>query len=217
MKLHSAFWRVLPAAVFLCVGCRTVYYNAWEKLGREKRHLLRSNVEKVQVEQEEAAEEFRDALTQIRELYSFDGGDLETAYRKLKSDFESCTARADDVKSRIDNIERIGDDMLREWRKDLEVMTVPELRRSSEQSLRDTEVRLGALNRALGESEASMDRALERMRSYVLALKHSLNARAVGALKGEASSIERDVESLISDMSRSIAEAERFLSDFSGK
>ena len=99
--------------------------------------------------------------------------------------------------------------MLREWRADLDVMTVAELRRGSEKSLRDTEVRLQALNAALADSEASMDRALERMQSYVLALKHSLNARAVGALKGEAGSIERDVDTLISDMTRSIAEAHR--------
>ena len=31
----------LTLSLLLAVGCRTVYYAAWEKLGREKRHLLK--------------------------------------------------------------------------------------------------------------------------------------------------------------------------------
>ncbi len=32
--------------IFLVTGCQTTYYAVWEKLGKEKRHLLKDNVEK---------------------------------------------------------------------------------------------------------------------------------------------------------------------------
>ena len=47
-----------------------------EKFGKEKRHILVDNVEDVQKIQEKAQEEYKDALTRIKELYAFEGGDL---------------------------------------------------------------------------------------------------------------------------------------------
>ena len=32
-------------------GCQTAYYSVWEKLGKEKRHLLKDEVEKARDEQ----------------------------------------------------------------------------------------------------------------------------------------------------------------------
>jgi len=29
---------------FMIVGCRTTYYSVWEQLGKEKRHLLKHNL-----------------------------------------------------------------------------------------------------------------------------------------------------------------------------
>ncbi|MFH2219037.1 MAG: DUF2959 family protein [Pseudomonadota bacterium] len=76
----------------LAVGCQKTYYTVWEKLGKEKRHLLKDEVEKQRVDQEKAAEEFKDALTQIKQIYGLDGGELEEFYTKLKDDFEACEA-----------------------------------------------------------------------------------------------------------------------------
>ena len=50
-------------------GCRTTYYAVWERLGKEKRHLLRDQVEKAGSEQQKAAEEFKDVMTRIKEAY----------------------------------------------------------------------------------------------------------------------------------------------------
>jgi hypothetical protein len=71
----------------LSLGCQSVYYAAWEKLGKEKRHLLSDQVEKAREEQQEASEQFKDVLTRIKTLYGFEGGDLEDAYEKLKADY----------------------------------------------------------------------------------------------------------------------------------
>jgi hypothetical protein len=45
----------------------------------------------------------------------------------------------------------------------------------------------------------------------VLALKHQLNARAIGSIKGELASVERELDALLKDMNQSIQEASRFL------
>jgi hypothetical protein len=52
---------------------------------------------------------------------------------------------------------------------------------------------------------------LEAFQDQVLYLKHNLNARAIGALKGELASIERDTAQLISNMQSAIDEADAFI------
>jgi hypothetical protein len=58
----------LLGSIFLIAGCSTTYYTVWEQLGKEKRHLLKDNVASARDEQEQASEQFKDALTQIKEL-----------------------------------------------------------------------------------------------------------------------------------------------------
>ena len=60
-------------------------------------------------------------------------------------------------------------------------------------------------------AEASMDPVLTQLRDQVTYLKHNLNAQAIGALKGEAVDVEKEIEQLIRDMNTSIAEAESFI------
>jgi hypothetical protein len=42
-------------------------------------------------------------------------------------------------------------------------------------------------------------------------LKHNLNAAAIGSLRGEASRIESQIQTLIAEMNTSIAEADAFI------
>ncbi|MEA3470453.1 MAG: DUF2959 family protein, partial [Thermodesulfobacteriota bacterium] len=87
MKAHIklALLAIL-SLTFVLAGCQTTYYKVWEKLGKEKRHLLRDNVKKASEEQKEATEQFKDALTRMKEMYGFEGGELEDVYKKLKAD-----------------------------------------------------------------------------------------------------------------------------------
>jgi hypothetical protein len=55
---------------------------------------------------------------------------------------------------------------------------------------------------------------LADLHDYVLFLKHNLNARAIGSLKSEATSIETDVDRLVRDIQKSINAAEIFLKEF---
>ena len=58
-------------------GCSTTYYKTMEMFGREKRDLLKSRVKEARDEQQKTAEQFKDALTRLRELYGSSGTDLE--------------------------------------------------------------------------------------------------------------------------------------------
>jgi hypothetical protein len=193
------------------MGCQTTYYSVWEKLGKEKRHLLKDNVEAAQDEQEKASEEFKDALTRVKEIYGFQGGDLEAMYDKLHDDYEACEERATAVEKRIDRVERIAADLFEEWEAEIEEMTNAKFKTKSRQSLQKTKNRYASLNRAMVKAHGKMEPALRHLRDYVLYLKHNLNAQAIGALGQEVSDIEDEVEALIGDIAKSVTEAEAFL------
>jgi hypothetical protein len=194
-------------------GCRTTYYKAWEAFGRQKRDLLKSNVQDARDDQKKATEQFKDALTRLREMYGVGagGGDLEKMYDRLKSDYERCEARAGDVKSRIRKVEQISSDLFKEWQQEIGTMTNEKLASGSRQKLRDTEEKYDSLHAAMIKAEGSMEPVLKQFHDQVLYLKHNLNAQAIGSLKGESSDIEREIQRLIEDMNASITEADAFI------
>ncbi len=56
-----------------------------------------------------------------------------------------------------------------------------------------------------------MQPVLNSFQDQVLYIKHNLNLSAIAALEGEAIVIESNVDALIADMNRSIAEADAFI------
>ena len=109
-KHHSIKLILIPIFLVFISGCSTMYYKTWETFGKEKRDLLRDNVEDVRDENIEAKEEFKDALTRLKELSGFEGGNLEKTYNKLKDDYENCKEQANEVGERINKVEDIAED-----------------------------------------------------------------------------------------------------------
>mgnify|MGYP001228451136 CR=1 FL=1 len=215
--MRTVIRRMGPIALGFCLllaGCRSLYYAAYEKVGVEKRHLLRRNVAKVQKEQTQAAEEFKDVLTRIKDLTGFDGGQLESVYKKLDGDYQDCASRAEGIRERIGTVNRIGADLFKEWQTEIGQISNATLRSQSESALRDAQRRFATLQTAMAQSESRLEPVLTKVHDYVLYLKHNLNAQAVGALQGEVSGIEHDVTRLVEDMNRCIQEAQTFLNDF---
>lgn len=206
---------VLLAATVFLTGCQTINNTVMEKMfGMEKRELLKKSVEGVSKEQKEAQEEFKDAMTRLKELYSFDGGELEKVYNKLKSSYDNAQGQADKVNKRIANMESIAKSMFSEWNKEIKTYDNKTFAANSRRQFTETKSRYEQLSRAVKESEQSMQPVLKQLSDHVLYLKHNLNAASIGSLRSEATSIELQVDQLIRTMNSSISEADAFLQTF---
>lgn len=207
-------WKTpLLLAAVLLAGCQSAYYGAMEKFGYEKRDILVDRVEDAREAQQDAREQFESALAQFIAVTNFSGGELEQQYNKLKNEFEDSEARANAVHKRIAEVERVAQDLFREWEQELTQYSSAELRRSSQKQLDTTRARYRELIGAMKRAEKKLDPVLAAFRDRVLFLKHNLNARAIASLKSERARIQADIGALVADMNRSIAEADRFIRD----
>jgi F0F1-type ATP synthase membrane subunit b/b' len=202
---------LLASLVFTLAACNTVYYAAWEKLGYEKRDLLKSAVKAARGEQKEAGEEFQDALTQLQKLTGYRGGNLESAYNRFKGEYEDCEAQATAVRNEIREVDTVARDLFREWEREIRQYESASLAADSRRKLADTRSRFEQLSSSLHAAESTMEPVLRQFRDQVLYLKHNLNAAAVGSLRGKADTIQGDIQRLLAQMNRSIAEADRFI------
>jgi hypothetical protein len=201
--------------LLLLASCQTAYYAAMEKVGYAKRDILADRVKSARDAQEEAKKEIVSALDQFSKTVGFSGGELESQYKRLASKLEDSEDAAKAVRSRVASVQDVGDALFREWRQELAQYTNQDLRRRSEEQLRDTRTRYDGLVAALKQAESRLEPALRPMRDQVLFLKHNLNARALASLKGEVVKVDAEVSRLVADINRATAEANRFIEDLS--
>jgi len=206
--------KIIPAAVLiLLAGCESVYYDTMEQFGIHKREILIDRIEDAQDAQEDGQEQFKDALEQFQAVVNFDGGDLEVVYNKLNDEYEDSEEAAETIRERIDQVEDVAEDLFDEWTAELEQYSNAALRRDSERQLRETRRRYERLISSMRRAEQTIDPVLASLKDNVLYLKHNLNARAIASLKGELSTVNQDVENLITAMQRAIAESNAFIED----
>jgi hypothetical protein len=195
----------------LLSACQSAYYAAWEKVGVHKREILVDRVENTKEAQQATQQEFQSALERLTTLINFDGGELQSVYQQLNDDYLSSEAAAQDVRTNIDKVEDVAEALFSEWQDELNQYSSAKLKRQSEQKLRQTQRQFDKLLRSMRASEAKMQPVLDSLKDNVLYLKHNLNAQAIAAIKGEFSGLKRDIQSLISDMNRSIEDSNAFI------
>lgn len=208
LKVLSA----LPLVLFLLCGCRSAYYSTMEKFGVYKRDLLKKSVVAARDDEKAAGQQFTNALTRLKELYGFEGGDLEKTYNALNREYERSVERADAVHKRIKEMETVAADLFTEWEKEIQQISSADLRASDREKLRDTRGRYEELHTSLKRAEQSMDPVLTRFHDQVLYLKHNLNAAAIASLKGETLNIQTEISRLLQDMNAAISQADSFIS-----
>lgn len=196
---------------FLFGGCASVQYSAMEKVGVYKRDILVDRVEDAREAQQAAKQEVTSAYEQFTALVKVDGGDLEKTYRRLQDAVDDTEGSVEEVDERIEAIEQVAEDLFDEWQDELDQYSSASLRRSSEQKLRDTQIRYKRMLDSMKRARSRIDPVLHVFQDHVLFLKHNLNARALASLKSEVSSIEGKVDRLIGEMEAAIAEADRFI------
>ena len=203
----------LPCAVITLMlsGCDTIYMGAMEKMGYAKRDILSSRVKAARDAQEEAKQEIQSALQEFGKVVNFSGGDLEATYKKLNGELEASEEQAEAVRKRIGDVESVGDALFKEWKRELDEYSSRDLRRKSEAKYTQTKARYGEMLAAMKKAEQRIDPVLRPLRDQVLYLKHNLNAQALSSLKGELLKVDAQVDQLVKDMNRSIAEADKFI------
>ncbi len=202
---------ILMLLALVISGCETAYYNAWEKVGVHKRDILADKIEDTRDAQENAKEEFKDALEQYKAVVAYDGGNLEKLYKKLNAEYEDSVEASAAISQHIGEVENVAEDLFDEWADELDQYSNARLRESSARQLHDTKAQYQRLLRSMKKAEASVQPVLTTLHDQVLYLKHNLNARAVTALRGELNTVNADVNTLISRMQVSIDQANAFI------
>ena len=205
-------WISLAAlATVAAAGCQGTYYKAWEKLGWAKRDILVDRVKDAREDEDAAKKQFQSALEQFQSVTNFQGGDLEAKYKKLNKEYEACESRAANVRKRVKSVDDVAQALFKEWTKELDEYTDANLKRSSEDKLRETQDRYRQMYGAMKNAEDKMAPVLATFKTQVLYLKHNLNAAAISSLQTQVAGIQGDVERLIKDMEASIKEADTFI------
>lgn len=202
---------VLPLLIVLLAGCSSTYYGAMEKMGYAKRDILVTRVEKAQTAQEDAKEQFADALQSFLAVTKIDGGELKLKYDELNTQLQDCETRAEEVNDRISAIDDVATALYEEWGLELDQYSNQKLRSQSKQQLNSTRVRYGELMTVMRRAASRMEPILATFRDQVLFLKHNLNAQALHSLDGTSRELQGDIADLIRDMEKSISEAESFI------
>lgn len=204
---------ILASLIFLPLlsSCNSMYFSALEKIGIEKRDLFIKRIKAARDSQIDAKEQFKDALEKYKSVINVDGGDLESKYSKLSAVLEESESSATEVKSRVIRVRDVAVSLFQEWKSELEDYSNQELRRDSEKKLEKAKMEYAAMMASMKIASDRLDPALQPLRDNVLYLKHNLNAKAIMALSSEVVHIENKVDVLISELSRSIADADEYV------
>ena len=203
---------VAVSLIASCSAATSAKYNALERIGIHKRDLLVSNVEDTRDAQQEAQEQFQDALERFGTIVQIEETGLKKAYDRLKDEYEDSQDAADEVSEQIEDVEQVAEDLFEEWADENKQYTDANLRRDSESKLKDTQQRYETMLASMKQAEASMQPVLNTLRDNVLYLKHNLNAQAVGSLQTTFNNLEGDIETLIQQMNQSIERSNAFIS-----
>ena len=211
MKKQTLLSASILALTLALSGCQSAYYSAMEKVGVHKRDILIDRVEETKDSQQESQEEFKSALERLTTLIDFNGGELQDTYNQLNDDYESSLNAANEVSTNINKVEDVAEALFDEWGDELEQYKSASLKRESSKKLTATKRQFDQLLRSMRSAESKMEPVLTSLHDNVLYLKHNLNAQAVSAIKGEFTNLKRDIQLLMNDMNKSIADSNKFI------
>jgi chromosome segregation ATPase len=200
---------LLAAASF--AACSTVKYEALEQVGVYKRDILVDRVEDARDSQADTREEVLAAYEELNILIGEEGGELERQYKRLNRKVERSKDAIEELDDHLAAIDEVSADLFEEWEEELAEYNSAALRADQEQKLRESRRQFTSLRQRMQVARDRVDPVMAVLNDNVLYLKHSLNARALDALRGEATALEGKVDALIADMQVAIDEANAFI------
>lgn len=218
MHLLTGSARAVAFFIFAAAlgGCASAKYSALEKVGIHKRDILVDDVEDARDAQSETREHLVSAYEELSALVGHDGGELEKQYNRLNKEVERARDATGDLDDHLESIDRVSEDLFEEWESELELYSSQALRDDQAKKLAESRKQFKHMRNRMQIARNRVDPVMAVLNDNVLYLKHSLNAQAVAALRGEAANLEADVEALIRDMQIAIDEADAFISKMRG-
>src|SRR5215469_265574 len=200
---------LLPLA--LTAGCTRTYYKAMSTFGKEKRDILVSRVKDSKKDQQQAKEQIKTTMEKFQELTGFQGGSLEKNYKELNGQYEKAADSAKKLHDRIDSIDQVSSDLFKEWQKEIDDMADKKLKQQSAEMLRQSRLQEAGYIKSMKQTEARMTPVIAAFHDQVTFLKHNLNARAIGSLKGTSAKISTDVDVLLTSLDGSMGQADALI------
>jgi len=202
---------LLMLAAAALTGCSTVKYEALEQVGVYKRDILVDRVEDARDSQADTREEVLAAYEELNILIGEEGGELERQYKRLDRKVERSKDAIEELDDHLAAIDEVSTDLFEEWEEELAQYNSATLRADQERKLRESRRQFTSLRQRMQIARDRVDPVVAVLNDNVLYLKHSLNARALDALRGEATALEGKVDALIADMQVAIDEANAFI------
>lgn len=194
-------------------GCSDTYYGAMEQVGIHKRDIMVDRVEASKEAQEAAQQQFTNALEQFESVVNLRQTDLKKAYESLNAEYQLSMKTAENVSDRIRKVEDVSKALFKEWEDELSQYQNNTYRDSSKVQLQKTKTRYNKMIDNMRQAEASMQPVLVIFKDNVLFLKHNLNAQAIGALQGEFTTLQGEINNLIRKMNIAIASSNSFIAE----
>jgi hypothetical protein len=202
----------LVLLMLLLSGCSATYYKTMRTLGKEKRDILVQRIKDAKKDQDQTKEQLKTTMESFQALTGFQGGSLEKSYKRLNSDYESANSQAGKLHDKIQSIDQVSNDLFKEWQGEINQMGNAKLKSQSTVLLRNAKTRQAAYMRAMRKTEDQITPVLAAFHDQVLFLKHNLNSRAIGSLKGTTTTLQGDVADLIQSIDASSQEADKLIS-----
>lgn len=201
----------LVVLTLLMAGCTSTYYKAMQTLGKEKRDILVSRIKDARKDQDKTKQQLQTTMESFQALTGFQGGSLEKSYKRLNSDYESADAQASKLHEKIQSIDQVSNDLFKEWQGEIAAMGNAKLKAQDTVMLRNAKSRQATYMRAMRRTEDQIAPVLKAFRDQVLFLKHNLNSRAIGSLKGTTVTLQGDVADLVQSIDASSQEADKLI------
>jgi hypothetical protein len=208
-------WVALGLVAVALSGCTRSYYKAMKTFGKEKRDILVSRVKDSKKDQQQAKEQIKTTMESFQALTGFQGGSLEKSYKKLNGEYEKAADSAQKLHNRIDSIDQVSGDLFKEWQKEIDGMQDKRLKAQSAVMLRQSRLNEAGYVKSMRQTEARMTPVITAFHDQVTFLKHNLNARAIGSLKGTSAKMSTDVDVLMVSLDGSMAQADTLISSLS--
>lgn len=202
---------VVCIALATLSGCASVQYSALEKVGIHKRDILVDRVEDARDAQSDTRVQLVSAYEELSGLINHSGGELEERYKRLSKDVDRSHDSIDELDGHLSDIDRVSEDLFDEWESELDLYTSAALRSDQEKKLRLARSQFASMRQRMQKARDRVDPVMEVLSDNVLFLKHSLNAQALAALRGQSTVLEGQVDALIRDMKVAIDEADAFI------